>query len=107
MAKIAETVFHLSKPISTHDGEVSKLELKLPTARSFIKAGVPYSTVSERADDGTVRDEFRFNTKAMFSFLTDMTGYDDIVLASIPAVDVMPLFYTMVAMLGERKPLAA
>lgn len=98
--------FPLSKSINTHEGEVKSLVLKLPTARSFIKAGVPYSTVYERMEDGTVREEFRFNAKAMFSFLADMTGYDDIVLGAIPAVDVMPLFYKVVAMLGEREPLA-
>jgi hypothetical protein len=97
------TSFTLSNPLRTHDGEVTELSLRQPLARSFIKAGVPFNTVTENSEDGTQKVEFRFNTKAMFVFLADMSGLDEIILGKIAGSDVMPLFYTVVAMLGERQ----
>ena len=92
-------IFKLSKPLNTHSGTVSELTLKYPTARSFIKYGVPYASVVERTEEST-KEEFRFNAKPMFQFVADMSGLDDIVLSSVAAQDVMPLFYTVLGMLS-------
>ena len=86
--------FKLSKPISTHKGEVSELVLKPTTASSFIKHGSPYTLNKEQA---IVPD-----WKATFGFLYDMTGHDSVVLGAVPANDTMPLFYKLVGMLNAR-----
>lgn len=91
--------FTLSTPLTTHSGPIKELNLKYPTARAFMRYGVPYASVIERGED-SVKEEFRFHAKQMFQFVSDMTGIDDLTLGNVAAQDVMPLFYTVLGMLN-------
>ena len=92
--------FALTTPLKTHDGEVTELKLRYPKARAFIRIGVPFTNVVERTEDGATRTSLNFDAKKMMSFVADMSGVDDIVLGNIEGEDVMPLFYTLTAMLS-------
>ena len=93
-------IFALTTPLKTHDGEINELKLKYPRARSFIRIGVPFTNVVERTDDGATRTSLNFDAKRMMNFVADMSGVDDIVLGNMEGEDVMPLFYTLTAMLS-------
>ena len=93
-------VFQLTSPIKTHDGEKHELKMKYPKARTFIRHGVPFTNIVERTDDGATRTSLNFDTKKMFAFIADMSGIDDLVLETIEGEDVMPLFYSVTAMLS-------
>lgn len=95
--------FTLSKPITTHQGVIDKLVLKYPTARCFMKYGMPYSTVRE-GDETDMRSEFRINAKAMFKFIADMSGLDEIALEEIDGRDVSTLMFFVVGMLNSAVP---
>ena len=92
--------FTLTTPLKTHDGELHELKLKYPKARTFIRVGVPFVNVVERTDDGATRTSLNFDAKKMMAFIADMSGVDDIVLGGMEGEDVMPLFYTLTAMLS-------
>lgn len=87
------TKVKLSTPIHTHDGELSELTLKAPTARSFINHGEPFKVrfVTESGD--TQRMEIEFNNGIMAKFLADMTveKIDDLIVGSLGATDFMLL----------------
>ena len=96
-----DNTYELSAPIMTHGGNITTLTLNAPKGRAFIKHGMPYSIVRE-GDDDNVRTEFRFMPKIMFKFLADMTGLNEIELDDLPGCDVQPLFWKVVAVIGER-----
>jgi hypothetical protein len=85
----------LSKPLVTHKGEVSEIELKEPTCASFVKHADPFKITWDEAG----RASYDFNSKACVGFLTDMTGYDEIILGKIAAKDFMTLRYAMVGVI--------
>ena len=90
MTDNTETVT-LSKPLKTHDGEVTSLKLKEPEARSFFIHGEPFKVrVISDAVNGD-RIDFDFNNAVFKNFLTDMTGVDDILLGKLRASDFMTL----------------
>ena len=89
------TTFKLTDPLDTHKGLIHSLELKAPTARSFINYGSPYVFVK-----GEVVPEW----KAVFGFLSDMTGIEVGILGDIAAVDVLPLFNALSGLLVARPP---
>ena len=76
----------LSQSILTHKGETKTIELKEPTAKSFIDHGEPFK-VSVR--DGAVNVDF--NNKPMAAFLADMTGIDPVLLSGLMARDFLTL----------------
>ncbi len=86
--------FKLSRPITTHRGELSELILKPASARSFINHGSPYSV----SRDEVVTPDW----KATFGFVSDMTGVDSLILGDLAAEDVLPLFNTLLGMLIVR-----
>ena len=76
------TSVKLSAPLLTHKGQIDTIDLKEPTAKSFIEHGEPFRvTIS----DGMYNVEF-FN-KPMAGFLYDMTGIDVLLLSALPAKD--------------------
>jgi hypothetical protein len=83
----------LSKPIKTHDGELSALTLKAPTARSFIAHGEPFKVRFVTEGDDAQRMELDFNNAVMSKFLADMTveKTDDLIIGSLTATDFMLL----------------
>ena len=76
--------FKLSKPLKTHDGEITELKLKEPKARLFFKYGDPFklAPMKDRADL-----EFVFDKEAIMQFISEMTGIDDIVLGDLSTGD--------------------
>ena len=92
--------FALSSPLKTHDGEINELKLKYPKARAFIRVGVPFTNIVERTEDGATRTSLNFDAKKMMAFVADMSGVDDVILSNMEGQDVMPLFYTLTAMLS-------
>lgn len=94
--------FKLIKPLKTHKGETSTLALKPPTAGAFVRYGMPFSQITETID-GSDRQEFKFYPDRMMRFISDMTGHDHIELEGIDGRDVIPLFWSVVAVLGNRQ----
>ena len=78
----------------------SQIVPRYPKARTFIRVGVPFTNVVERTEDGATRTSLNFDAKRMMNFVSDMSGVDDIVLGNMEGEDVMPLFYTLTAMLS-------
>jgi tail assembly chaperone E/41/14-like protein len=82
--------FTLSRPIKTHNGEVTELKLKEPRAGALVKYNDPFKVKPIKSDDGETEGfEFEFNNKPMMQFLSEMTGLDEIVLSSMPVSDFM------------------
>ena len=90
MTDYTETVT-LSRPIKTHDGEVSEIKLKEPTARSFFSHGEPFKVKVLTDDKGESCVDFDFNNAVLSKFLADMTGLDDLILSKLRAVDYVQL----------------
>lgn len=89
MTDTTETIT-LSKPLKTHDGEVTTLKLKEPEAHSFFNHGEPFK-VRVISDESGDRVDFDFNNAVVKKFLTDMTGVDDILLGKLRAADFIAL----------------
>jgi hypothetical protein len=82
--------FTLSRPLKTHNGEVTELKLREPRAGSLVKYNDPFKVKPVKGDDGETEGfEFEFNNKPMMQFLADMTGIDDIVLSGLSTSDFM------------------
>lgn len=83
--------FTLSRPLKTHDGEVTTLTLQEPTARAFVEYGEPFKLQSlDDVNSEKNRLIFVFdNNRAFMRFLTDMVTpkVDDLILSSISASD--------------------
>jgi hypothetical protein len=101
---MADQTFTLRKPIMSHQGSISALQLNYPTARCYINYGMPYATVRQGSDPENQRVEFNFNPKVMFRFIADMSGIDELSLEDIDGRDVMPLFWFVVGMLNSAVP---
>ncbi len=76
----------LTKPLTTHKGAVSTLELSEPTAKSFVTAGEPFKV---RVKDDAISIDY--DNRAMMAFLADMTGVDTLLLESLSAKDYVAL----------------
>jgi hypothetical protein len=87
------TKVKLSASVYTHDGELSELTLKAPTARSFINHGEPFKVRFVTDSDDTQRMEIDFNNPIIAKFLADMTveKMDDLIIGSLSATDFMLL----------------
>ena len=93
----------LAAPIPSHNGEITELTLKLPRARAWIQYGAPFTTIYEGT--GTdAKQELRFNSKAMLSFLSDMSGVSASDLELLDGRDFHSLMYTVVAMVNGASP---
>jgi hypothetical protein len=88
-----DTSVALSKPLTTHNGELSKLTLREPTARSFFEHGEPFKTRVGKSADGETTLDFEYDYKVFSKFLTEMVveGVDDLVLGSLRPIDFFAL----------------
>lgn len=91
----------LSDSILTHKGPIDTLTLKAPKARSFRKHGSPFTTIREGTADNP-KLEFRFNDRAMWGFISDMSGIDEGLLEEISGQDVQAIYWAVVGILGSR-----
>jgi hypothetical protein len=83
----------LSKPLKTHNGDLSKLTLREPTARYFFEYGEPFKTRVGKNADGETTLDFDYDYKVLAKFLTEMVveGVDDLVLGSLRPIDFFAL----------------
>lgn len=80
---MAKTV-PLSKPLETHDGEVSELTLRGLTAADIVRMKKsPFDVI--RLDGGEV--ELRVKYDMMMSYLAELSGLDEIVLGRMSGPD--------------------
>lgn len=80
--------FTLSRPLKTHDGEVTTLTLKEPTGGAFVDYDDPFTV---KPDGETGNATFVYHNKAFIKFLSNMTGIDDLILKGISASDFIRL----------------
>jgi len=62
---MSDDIFKLSSPIKTHNGEVSEVKLKEPTARSFFSHGEPFKVKVLSDDKGESLVDFDFNNASV------------------------------------------
>jgi hypothetical protein len=82
----------LSKPLLTHSGNVTELELKEPTCESFLKHKEPFKLSFDK-DDKPIYD---FDSKACAGFISDMCGVNELLLKHVSARDFIALRFAMV-----------
>jgi hypothetical protein len=86
----ATETFTLSRPLATHNGEVTSFTLREPTAGAFIDYGEPFKIRRRKGEDGEDSSEFEYDSKVFARFLTDMIaekGIDDLILKGLNARD--------------------
>lgn len=88
-----DTTVTLSKPLRTHNGDISKLTLKEPTARSFFEHGEPFKTRVGKDANGDTTLDFDYDYKVLPKFLADMVveGVDDLILGALRPADFFAL----------------
>ncbi len=74
----------LSRPIMSHKGHLNKLELKEPTAGTFVRNGQPFKVRVKNGDF-----EIDYEDKATMGFLVECTGLDEVTLSALGARDYM------------------
>ena len=84
--------FKLSRPLKTHNGDLTELTIQEPTARAFVNYGEPFALKTVKGEDGeAVGVQFVYdNNKAFMGFLADMVtekGVDDLLLQAISSSD--------------------
>lgn len=84
--------FKLSRPLKTHNGELTELTIQEPTARAFVTYGEPFTLKPVKGEDGEPAGvSFIYdNNKAFLGFLVDMVaekGVDDLLLQALSASD--------------------
>lgn len=84
--------FPLSKPLTTHDGEVSELSLRDLTAADIVRAKSP--PVKLIAGDQSA--EYRYDI--IMELASAMTGVDDIILGKLTPKDFHRLASRVVAL---------
>lgn len=92
----------LSRPITTHEGEVKELVLKEPSGRLVLKHGLPWKTIfmgggGDQGED--TKFEVEFVPSKMVVFLEEMSGVDRETLGEISARDMNALFLAVLTML--------
>lgn len=75
----------LSKPLKTHEGEVSKLELRDMQASDIVLARVAPYRVVETKEGGEQHVEYRFDV--VMQLASRLSGVDDLVLGALSAKD--------------------
>lgn len=77
------TTITLGKAITSHQGELKSLTIREPSARQFVRHGEPFK-VNIRADGSP---DIEINNKAMFAFISDLSGVDELALEDLSAAD--------------------
>ena len=94
--------FTLSEKIATHKhGMTDVLTLKMPTARSFITHGQPF-TRTVKGKQPNLEVVFNYEIPALMGFLQDMAGLDPITVEMIPGNDLIPLFDVVIGIISFR-----
>ena len=80
---MTDIIVKLSKPLITHNGEHTELNLRTPTVRSFRQYGDPVRMYVTK--EGSTK--FDYDNAAVVGFLADCTGVDETLLDTLPAPD--------------------
>ena len=89
----------LSKPVETHGGTVSVLELKEPSADMVLRHGFPWKNIIYEGSDGQQRFELEYIPAKMALYIEEMTGVDRETLGDMSARDMSALFTAIVNLL--------
>lgn len=104
---IAVTV-PLSRPLTTHEGELRAIPLRKPTFGEFIAIG-QIETVIYSGADGALRRESKFDLQRLMRWAVELSGQDHIILATLDAEDAYALTKAVsdivnVFVMGNFKP---
>lgn len=81
----------ISKPLTTHKGEVTEIELRDITARDMVEMRVGPTSVSTHAEGignaRVVSQKFDIRYDIAMGYLTRLSGIDEILLGSLKAAD--------------------
>jgi hypothetical protein len=95
MSEIVESLT-LRRPITVHaEGgkkQIDVLPLKLPSGRTVLNLGEPFTTKIEDAGDGATKIEFKIIPAIAREYLAEMTGINADLLGQLHPLDVMALF---------------
>lgn len=87
---MARTVL-LSKPLLTHQGEITKLELRDLTARDMVEMRVSPTSVAVHTEgvgnSRVTNQKFDVRYDIAMGYLTRLSGVDEIILGALPARD--------------------
>jgi hypothetical protein len=75
----------LSKPLKTHDGEVTQLTLRDLTASDIVMARVPPVKLIANSKEDEEHAEFRYDI--IMQLASRLTGIDDLILGGLSARD--------------------
>lgn len=90
----------LSRPLQTHKGEVSVIELKEPRAELVLRHGLPWKNVVYGQEEGEAqRFELEYNPAKMSLYIEEMSGIDRETLKEVAARDMNALFTAVLNML--------
>jgi len=79
--------FNLSRPVTTHDGQVTVLQIREPIAQDFIDLGrLPFKTSGFGQN---MQIEIDFGHAALWA--SRLTGLDDILIGKLPRGDFLGL----------------
>ena len=105
-ATTSETVtLPLRRPIKVHGKagpeEISTLALNMPTGRTVLRLGEPFTTkIEQEAGAGSpTKLEFKIIPSLAAEYLVDMTGYNADLLGQMHPLDVLAAFDALTRML--------
>jgi len=84
----------LSRPLETHKGAVTQLELREPKLRCFREYGEPFKVTATK--DG---QSIEHDNRVLVKFLAHMSSVDEIILDDLPATDYYAARAALVEML--------
>lgn len=75
----------LSKPLKSHDGEITKLTLRDMTASDIVQSRIPPFKLVESSDETEKHAEYRYDI--IMQLASRLSGVDDIILGGMSAKD--------------------
>lgn len=83
--------------------EISELPLKLPSGRTVLNLGEPFTTKVEGDGAGGTKIEFKIIPALAKEYLTEMTGINSDLLGQLHPLDVMDCFDALARILRPIK----
>lgn len=78
----------LKRPIETHDGKVSVLIIREPTADSYFRYGPPFDAIAQTNEDGDVTGvQTVMKAAVLAKYLAACTDHDEAVLGQMSVFD--------------------
>lgn len=99
----AVVTMKLRKPITVHGDnghkEVNELTLKLPSGRTVLRLGEPFTLKIENDSQGAQKIEFKIIPPLATEYLAEMSGVDALLLGQMHPHDVLDAFNHLTQML--------